>query len=75
MQLLLQNFICPLRDSHTASTSWSLKKRIDFLLLIAVNYIHTLWHSIFGSCNYAISSLLYQSRRQFSFEFYAVGSQ
>ena len=40
MQLLLQNFIYLLRDSHTARTSWSLKKRIDFLLLIAVNYIH-----------------------------------
>lgn len=37
MQLLLQNFICPLRDSHTARTLWSLKKRIDFLLLIVVN--------------------------------------
>ena len=40
MQLLLQNFICLLRDSHTARTTWSLKKRMDFLLLIAVYYIH-----------------------------------
>lgn len=45
MQLLLQNFICPLRDSHTARTSWSLKKRMDFLLLIAVYYIHSNTHS------------------------------
>lgn len=34
MQSLLQNFICPLRDSHTARTSWSLKKRMDFFAVI-----------------------------------------
>lgn len=45
MQLLLQNFICLLRDSHTARTSWSLKKRMDFLLLIVVYYIHSNTHS------------------------------
>lgn len=42
MQLLLQNFICIRRDSHTARTSWSLKKRMDYLLPIVVNYIHAL---------------------------------
>lgn len=45
MQLLLQNFIYLLRDSHTARTSWSLKKRMDFLLLIVVYYIHSNTHS------------------------------
>ena len=44
MQLLLQNFICLLRDSHTARTSWSLKKRMEILLLIVVNYIHAVYH-------------------------------
>jgi len=45
MQLLLQNFTCIRRDSHTARTSWSLKKRMDFLLPIVVNYIHSNTHS------------------------------
>ena len=50
MQLLLQNFICLLRDSHTARTSWSLKKRMDFLLLIVVNYIHAVQYSLTFKC-------------------------
>ena len=43
MQLLLQNFTCIRRDSHTARTSWSLKKCMDFLLPIVVNYIHAFY--------------------------------